>query len=306
MSECDLEYRRTVAELPADLRPFAAELPFHLGLTHQPEGGWKDYTALAPFQSLPEYADEDPACSGSRLTLEVREQYLRAHYRGGFFGLFMDRLADGQVPERPEWPRLQQCLAECWERSLVDATGSPTLAAHAVRAAMQAWTEGLQLERALLSRRRMSMEQYVHLVSQKVAWLGTSSFCLLIAHGRPERLRAFRLAFDLLLLSSQCLDDAVDHAEDERLHGVSFPTALGYPPGGLVRVAPRVARLGAEMARAGGFLHLGGWLSERARELDTVGAGGNPLQNEMAALVLGEAVTCLCKLPSEQPENPDA
>ncbi|MBN1206214.1 MAG: class 1 isoprenoid biosynthesis enzyme [Myxococcaceae bacterium] len=306
MGECDLEYRRTVAEMPVDLRPFAAELPFHLGLTHRPDGGWEEYAALAPFQSLPAYAAEDTDRPGPPLTPESLSRYLRAHCRGGFFGLLIDRLADGQVPERPEWPRLRQCLAERWEQSLADATGSQALAVQAVRASVQAWAEGLQMERALLSRRRMSMEQYVNIISQKVAWLGASSFCLLLAHGRPERLRTFRLAFDLLLLSSQCLDDAVDHAEDERLQGISFPAALGYPPGGLVRVAPRVARLGAETARAGGFLRLGEWLSERARELDAVGAGGDPVQNEMAALVLGEAVTCLCRQPSAQPENPGA
>jgi hypothetical protein len=304
MSECDLEFRRTVTELPVDLRLFAAELPFHLGLTHRPDGGWEEYTALAPFQSLPAYAVEGAVCLGAPLPPERLSSYLRAHCRGGFFGLLIDRLADGQVPERPEWPRLRQCLAERWEQSLADATGNHALAAHAVRASIQAWAEGLQLERALLSRRRMSVEQYVNIVSQKGAWLGASSFCLLAAHGQPARLRAFRLAFDLLLLSSQCLDDAVDQAEDALLHGVSFPTALGYPPGGLVRAAPRVARLGAEMARAGGFLRLGEWLTERTRELDAVGAGGDPLQNEMAALVLGEAVTCLCRQSSVQPEPP--
>ncbi|AKF87417.1 hypothetical protein MFUL124B02_42520 [Myxococcus fulvus 124B02] len=211
----------------------------------------------------------------------------------------MDRLADGQVPERPEWPRLGECLFDQWRESLTDATGSSSLADQMTRATLCAWESGLDLERTCLAQRTLSISQYVDLVSRKVAWLGTASFCLLLAHGRPERLPFFRHAFDLLLLSSQCLDDAVDHEEDARLHGVSFPTALGVPPGGLLRAAPRVARLGAEAAGAGGFSLLGTWLAERARELDGVRPASHSFQNELAAMVLGESIAALYGLAKE-------
>ncbi|NVJ25524.1 MULTISPECIES: hypothetical protein [Myxococcus] len=157
----------------------------------------------------------------------------------------------------------------------------------------------MDLERTCLEQRALTIPQYVDLVSRKVAWLGTASFCLILAHGRPERLPTFRRAFDLLLLSSQCLDDALDHEEDARLHGVSFPAALGVPPGGLLRAAPRVARLGAEVAGAGGFSHLGTWLAERARELDDVRPASHSFQNELAALVLGESVATLYGLAKD-------
>jgi hypothetical protein len=271
------------------------ELPFHLGLTARLDGGWEEYTALAPFQALPRYAAEDASHPDTLpLPTEVLARYLRAHRRGGFFGLFIDRLADGQVHERPEWPRLRQCLFDQWARALADATGSESLAAHAVHTAVQVWAEGMDLEREWLAQRNLSVSQYMDLVSRKVAWLGTSSFCLVLAHSRPARLPAFRLAFDLLLLSSQFMDDAMDHEEDACLHGISFPDALGYPPGGLLRAAPRVARLGADVARSSGFLRLGEWLAARAHELDGARAGGNALQNEMASLVLGEAVAAVC------------
>ncbi len=290
MSNCDLEYLDSVAALPEDLRPLASELPFHLGLTARAGGGWEDYTALAPFQSLPGYASEDPM---HPVSPERLARYLRAHRRGGFFGLFIDRLEDGQVQDRPEWPRLRQCLFDQWEQSLSDATDNKPLAAHAVRIAVQTWVEGMDLEREQLCRRELTVPQYLDLVSRKVAWLGASSFCLILAHGQPARLPAFRLAFDLLLLSSQLLDDAVDDEEDARLHGISFPAALGYPPGGLLRAAPRVSRLGAKVAQSGGFSRLGDWLSERTCRLDGFQARGNPLQNELAALVLGETVAAL-------------
>jgi hypothetical protein len=302
MGECDLEYRDSLSALPVDLRPLAAELPFRLGLTSRPDGGWEDYTALAPFQALPGYAAED--ATRPEVASDVLARYLRAHRRGGFVGLFIDRLADGQVQERPEWSRLRRCLFEQWEQALTEATGNASLAARATRASVRAWEEGLGLERMLLARQALSVVEYMDLVSRKVAWLGTSAFCLVLAHGRPERLPTFRLAFDLLLLSSQFLDDAMDDEEDARLHGISFAAALGYPPGGLLRTAPRVARLGAEVARSGGFLRLGEWLAERARELDGVRAGGNPLQNEMAALVLGEFVAGACQqFQADLPRN---
>ncbi|GEN11167.1 hypothetical protein SAMN05443572_11417 [Myxococcus fulvus] len=300
MGECDLEYRESVLAIPTDLRSLAAELPFHLGLTPRSDGGWEDYAALRPFQSLPDFASEDTTCPNNPSVSEAqRRLYLRAHRRGGFFGLFMDRLADGQVAERPEWPRLGECLFDQWRESLTEATGSTTLADHMTRAVLGAWETGLDLERACLERRTLSIAQYVDLVSSKVAWLGTASFCLILAHGRPERLPTFRRAFDLLLLSSQCLDDAVDHEEDARLHGVSFPTALGVPPGGLLRAAPRVARLGAEVAGAGGFSHLGTWLAERAQHLDDVRPASHSFQNELAALVLGESVAALYGLAKD-------
>ncbi|MCP3137303.1 class 1 isoprenoid biosynthesis enzyme [Pyxidicoccus xibeiensis] len=292
MGDCDLEYRDSVSALPADLRPLAAELPFHLGLTARRDGGWEEYTALAPFQALPGYAAED--AMRPALPPDVLARYLRAHRRGGFIGLFLDRLADGQVQDRPEWPRLRACLLGQWEQALAEATGSAALATQAVSASLRAWDEGMKLEQALLARQSLSLPAYMELVSRKVAWLGTASFCLILAHGRAERLPAFRRVFDLLLLSSQCLDDALDHEEDARLNGISFPAALGYPPGGLQRAAPRVARLGADVARSAGFLRLGGWLAERAAKLDGIPAPGNALQNELAALVLGEAVAGLC------------
>lgn len=296
MRALELEYRGVVADLPADLRPLAADLPFHLGLAAHPPGSWEDYTRLAPFQGLPEYAAEGGTLPGQpQVAPEVLERYLRAHRCAGFFGLLADRLADGQVEDRPEWPRLLHSLLERWRQALRDATSNGTLADEAVRAAVCTWAEGLHQERELLGQQTLSMLQYVDLMSRKVAWLGTTSFCLILVHGQPARLNSFRLAFDLLLLSSQCLDDALDHAEDERLHGLSFPAALGYPPGGLLRTAPRVARLGAKVARAGGYLRLGEWLASRAGELEAIRAEGDPVQNELAAVILGETVALSCQ-----------
>ncbi|MBN9681584.1 MULTISPECIES: hypothetical protein [unclassified Corallococcus] len=290
MGPSDLEYTVTLEALPKDLQPFAKELPFHLGLTTHPEGGWNDYSALAPFQRLPAYASER---QGPGLAPELQSRYLRAHHRGGFFGLLIDRLDDGQVPQRPEWPRLRQALFDQWLQSLTDATGNEVLATEAIKVALEDWAEAVSNEKALLSRRSLSMAQYACLVSQKVSWLGTSAFCLLLAHGDPARLPAFRRAFDLLLLSSQCLDDALDAEEDARLHGIGFPEALGHPPRGLLRTAPGVARLGATLAYKGGFNELGTWLAERARSLDESHSGKSSLQAEMSALALMAAVTQL-------------
>ncbi|RKH43797.1 hypothetical protein [Corallococcus sicarius] len=290
MGPSDLEYAVTLDALPTDLQPFAKELPFHLGLTAHPEGGWEDYSALAPFQRLPAYAAER---SGPALAPEFQARYLRAHHRGGFFGLLIDRLEDGQVPVRPEWPRLRQALFDQWLQSLTEATGNEALATQALHAAIEDWIDAVATERALRTRRRLSVAQYARLVSQKVSWLGTSAFCLLLAHGDPARLPVFRRAFDLLLLSSQCLDDALDADEDTRLHGIGFPEALGHPPRGLLRTAPGVARLGATLAREGGFHELGTWLAERARTLDESQSGKSSLQAEMSALALVAAVTQL-------------
>jgi hypothetical protein len=41
--------------LPPDLRIHAVGLPFRLGLTRRPDGGWEDFVRMDPNRDLPRY-----------------------------------------------------------------------------------------------------------------------------------------------------------------------------------------------------------------------------------------------------------
>jgi hypothetical protein len=292
MSATDHAYHAVIGELPRALRRRAEELPRRLGLS----GGWEDYVQLPLLRDLPLYAGE-----GLELTPERRDRFVRAHLRAGFFGLLADRIADGQADDRELLPHFEQA----WREALTVATDDRRLAHGLIDAAMRSLSRGLAEERDTATARRLTPLRYWRCSCWKVAWLATSSLALLYQANEKERASQFLTVFDLLLFSSQCIDDAQDESEDERLFGISVPRALGFPAAALVRAVPRLLGRAEELARAARYSRLADELARRAAQQASLQTAVD-LRCELAALIICETVEGTCASRTELLDTPFA
>ena len=297
--DIDQRYRQFVTELSETDARVAEALPYRLGLVEQRDGRFSDYVQLLPLRELPTFAES--SMPDAALDEAALDRYRLAHYHAGYFGLLIDRLADRQSKEQEALLPLRQPLLDAWCHSLAAATGNATLAEQAIVAALAAWRRGIGLEREAMTGRRLSVAQYVELVGLKVAWIETASLCRLLRGGEPTRARDFALVVRLLLLSSQCLDDVKDAAEDESLHGLSFPAALNLPSGALVRAAPKLAELGAKLAQEAGFVRLADWMFQRATALTGLAIREDVFQCELGALLITETARSRVQAMRSQP-----
>jgi hypothetical protein len=285
MGVLDTTYRALVPTLPSGLRAVAAELPHRLGLTRDPAGGFEDFIELPPNRDLVAFAADDAS-----LPSDTLERYRAAYCHGVYHGLLTDRLADRQTPPALELLALRDALRQRWQRSLADATHAPPLAARTVQQALLDLSRGVAIEQKALAARSLSIAAYTESVRLKSRWISVAPVLLLQQSEAPQRAASFERSYALLILGLQCADDALDAAEDEAIHGTSFPSALGFPPGGLFRAAPKVLRLAAASARGGGFTRLAAWLLEHAARLEDRTIGGNHLQNELASAVIASGI----------------
>jgi hypothetical protein len=238
---------------------------------------------------LPLFALRGDGASLSWQDEATLERYTVAHHVGLIHGVVVDRVADGQAASADLGP-LADHLLGCWRDSLAAATADRALAEGAIELALRAWRLGVRLEQTTLRRGRMRPERYVQGASLKLAWLSVAAECLLHARGERDALPHFRRAYHLLLLSLQCLDDAVDAEEDAALYGVSFPEAVGYPRESFARASARLARSAAAEAARGGFLRLAAWLEARAAEVDAIRFVTDSPRTSMGGLVVASAL----------------
>src|SRR5690606_28051596 len=112
-------YEEILHSLATRDREYAARLPYHLGITPRPDGGWEDYTALELLYDMPIVVARDLAHSLSRGRLS---RFRFAHHCIGFCGLVQDRIADGQVrwneQLRSAYLGIEQVAREAVDRAL--------------------------------------------------------------------------------------------------------------------------------------------------------------------------------------------
>ncbi|MCC7542868.1 MAG: hypothetical protein IT379_42020 [Deltaproteobacteria bacterium] len=275
----DTTFERLLTEAPGDVRSRAQGLPYRLGLTHRPHGGWGDFASLEPICDLPLYVlDVMP-----RVGEETVAQFRFAHRAGGFHGLLIDRVADGQVTLDRDLRSVRTWLRRVRVAALATAIGDACEAERLVQRAERAFRAATALERRARSTGKLAVSEYVRIVSLKTAWLAGPTVALL-RRGAADHLAAFERGYTLFMLGLQALDDGSDIAEDEALFGVSVPALLGVSPGAM-RQAARVVTEHAtsELGRAG-FARFAAWSESRTRELRSP-AG---LLSALGGLALGE------------------
>jgi hypothetical protein len=301
-------YRELVGSLPAPLDALAERLPWRLGLTQSPDGGWSDFVGLHPNRALPVYAAQ--ALDG---TLGIAEAdltpYLRAHHIGGFTWLLRDRLEDGQVADPEDGLfELAEVFDRCWREALTDATGDAPLADLLCRRAAARWRRGTGAENRLLAACAVRAPIYAAIVREKLSWIGVPSHALLLAHGDRRRVPAFLHAHDLFMLGLQAVDDVVDANQDRALRGGDVPTALCCSPGALVRVAPKLVQRAAAVAAESGFSWFANWLEAFADAITTWRLDGDRLGDELDAIGIAgeieEAVLSAVDAPLRLPAPP--
>lgn len=289
MDDLEASWRRRAATLPHHLREVAAVVPLRLRITERDEQGWGDFVQLEPNRDLPAYALED----GSGVTADELARYSEAHRCGGYHGLLLDRLADGQAEGAEALAELLAHAREWWRDSLVYAVADPRLADAAIESSLRVWRAGTIMERRALTVRNgrgapLAPERYVWIVCAKLRWIGVAARLMVRAAAGPARARAFRRVHDRFLLGLQCLDDAVDGDEDRALFGRDYASALDVPPEALVRAAAVFTRQAEALARRDRFDRFAAWLAGRAAWLEGLPAGAD-LRAAFAAAVIAQA-----------------
>jgi hypothetical protein len=289
----DGSYGALVASLPGRLQGTAQVLPWRLGLTPREDGGWDEFVALHPNRELPVYAAQASPDGGElSLDVEVMASFVHAHHAGGFAWLLRDRLADGQVAADEELLELMRRYAVYWRAALTAATGDGPLVEELSEDAVARWRCAIALERRAWAAGELRPEAWAIGVRDKLAWIGVPARALLLGGSDAEagalasRERAFRCAHDLFLLALQAIDDVIDRDEDRRLRGTDGPTSLGCSPGALLRVAPKLAGVGAAVADAAGFTWFGSWLGTFTHAIRCWRLEGDAVEDELEAIAI--------------------
>ncbi|MFY0575136.1 hypothetical protein ACN28S_12860 [Cystobacter fuscus] len=286
----DSTYQGVVAQLPLELRDSARGLLFELGLARAPDMGWADVFQLPPSRDLPLFAlSSEHAPSEPRL-----EAFRRAHHGACFYNVLVDRPADQQAATTPERERPAAHFLAYWRRSLAEAEGGTGPRVESIERSIRARRLGVGLEQAALARRTLRLARYGRSILLKLGWAGVASECLLRQRGESHRSPHFRRAFFLLAVGMQCVDDAADSAEDEAVHGVSLPTALGFPPPAIFSAGALLTRAAGAAAARGGFGHFAHWLSHRAHELEGIRARRIRPEDNLAGMVIASSLEAVC------------
>lgn len=286
----DSSYQTLISQLPVDLRQPARRLLFDLGLARTPEAGWADVFRLAPCLDLPIFASP----GGTTVDERTVQAFQRAHHGACFYNVLVDRIADQQAAATPERKLLEKHFLEHWRGRLSEAVGNEAYAQWAVNHGVRALHLGMRIERAGLARRSISLRRYGFSILLKLGWISTASECLLHQRVKSHRIQHFRRAFQLLSLALQAVDDAEDGAEDATVRGVSFPTALGFPPAALFTASTLLTRAAECSAAQGGFERFAQWLSLRAGELEQIRQRRIGLMDNLAGIVIASSLEAVC------------
>ncbi|HEU4404501.1 MAG TPA: hypothetical protein VFS43_04330 [Polyangiaceae bacterium] len=267
MTSLDRAYDRLVASFDPGLRAAAQRLPEALGLGG-PGASWSSYATLRPVVDLPHFAAES-----LQVDDELLDRTRLVHWYGGYMGLTLDRLADGQARPGDVGPGLRRALVGRWADALADLHPRPREARILALASLQRLKAAAAEERRAFRLGSLSFGAYAALVCEKTAWFSLAS-CALLERLDPAWARAFVRPFRLLMLSLQLLDDGADHEEDRRERGRSVPQLLGVSPRSMHLASALLAADAAPLATAAGFGALGRWLEARAAALQAEARGG--------------------------------
>jgi len=277
----DATFHEVLRGLPTPLQDYGRTLPYRLGLTPDPEGAWEEFWVLDINRDLPGYVAEDPERPGALLVPDAAlGHYRAAHHCAAIHGLIADRLVDRQVAPDAGLLLFRGIFLRQWERELTAATGDRRAARGAIARALASLRRGTALELRGMARRQLDPGTYALQTREKLRWGGAAAACLLRQAGQPRRAELLERSYDLFCFAMQCMDDALDCAEDERTRGVSVPSVLGMPAGGLVRAMPSLLASAIALAREARLERLARWLGSFSRMAERIHPEGDPGGND--------------------------
>lgn len=277
----DATFQEVLRGLPTPLQDYGHTLPYRLGLTQEPAGAWEEFWVLDINRDLPGYVAEDPEHPGTRLVSDAAlGHYRAAHHCAAIHGLIADRLVDRQVDPDMGLLLFRGIFLRQWERELTAATGDRQVAREALARALTSLRRGTALELRTMARRELDPRTYALQTREKLRWGGTAARCLLRQTGQAQRAELLERSYDLFCFALQCMDDALDCAEDERTRGVSVPSVLGLPSGSLVRAMPALLGSAITLAREARLERLASWLGSFSRLAHAIHPEGDADRNE--------------------------
>jgi hypothetical protein len=238
----DETWRALLERRAVERRNLTRVLPYRIGITPRPDGGWGDYVREPVMFDLPAMlADE----------LDTRafdaSKWTRAHHCAGFFGLVADRVADQQVFEDAALRDDRAWLFEQWRSTLAEACGDQREAERRIDDERAIWRTAVEEERRWTAGSVVDANAYSTVVRGKCAFLWITSAMMLEHNGVAlARIAQVRESFERVMIALQCCDDARDNDEDRELKGASTCDLLAVDGATLDATAALVLqRLGA-------------------------------------------------------------
>lgn len=249
------------SELPADL---LRTLPRRLGISTAAIGGWDEYSKLDPMRNLPVYFRAlCPAISDAEL-----DDFVLAHRAGGFAGLVIDRILDGQVVGDEVVVHAAHFLIDRWIELVARAARlSPRAVASVVRESLERLVSAAEREERFFEEGIDGADLYASVIADKTEWLALASRFMVHLHGDESAEPIFDRCFEALLLALQISDDAIDATEDRALRGRSIPECLDVEPTSLLVAAERLLTEAAAELRTYGLDELAGFSIAQAAAL---------------------------------------
>ncbi|MBL8679950.1 MAG: class 1 isoprenoid biosynthesis enzyme [Myxococcales bacterium] len=218
----DETWRALLEQRAIERRALTRVLPYRIGITPRPDGGWGDYVREPIMFDLPAMLADELGTQPFDAS-----KWTRAHHCAGFFGLVADRVADQQVFEDAALRDDRAWLFEQWKSALAEACADEREAERRINDERSLWRTAVEQERSWSRQTVVGAEDYSAVVRGKCAFLWTTSAAMLEHNGVPlARIALVREAFERVMIALQCCDDARDNDEDRELKGASTSELL--------------------------------------------------------------------------------
>ncbi len=272
-------YEKLVESWSEEVRTLARHLPFRLGLVSAESGSWDEYTGVRFANDLPAVVVPDVDRGILRDELEF---YRMLHLSISVQFLIEDRIADGDAPDGPDLRFLvgafRQKTANLISRIPRSELGERLDVCH------REWREAVDAEKRAVDSGGMALANYGRVVRAKNRYLTLATRLHPDVNRDGELLRLL----EGMMVALQCRSDAIDHQEDERKNGRSWPALLGISPRHLLEASRLLMRAFANDAKRRGYGRMAESIEEYAAQEfpGFEGAGGDRASAAMISLCL--------------------
>lgn len=254
-------YARVVESTEPNFQTVLCNLPYAIGITDNPSGGWEDFTKQRMIYDMPLIIAEN-ALIKSSISEQLLDNFNYAHHCAGFFGLTTDLLVDGQAKQIPFQGAVLKHLKDAWYVSLSDGLGDSSKAQIEINKMVKLWATGIRQEKKTFRKGKLLPGEYVQIIRNKTRWLSLASLCMIELSDHPSLKTDFIRCFDLMFCGMQCRDDALDALEDKTNRGNCYPDCLSITCGALFRVGIILLQQCVDLARSSGFNEFAQYLSD--------------------------------------------